>query len=50
MMGLPTLAGCLIMSTAVAIMLLDDLARDRGGLGTEELVPGAAAAVDAMDA
>lgn len=43
-----TLPGCLIMSTAVAIMLLDDFDRGRCGRGTWALNPGVAvAAADA---
>lgn len=38
------------MSTAVAIMLLDDFDRGSWGLGTYPLVPGAAAAVEAIEA
>ena len=38
------------MSTAVAIMLLDDFDRGRWGRGTYPLVPGAAAAVEAIEA
>ncbi len=38
------------MSTAVAIMLLEDFARPRGGRGTWLLAPGAPVAAEVIDA